>query len=988
MRLLSIILLFGNIICLRAQQTQLFQLDYRSAAHRSIELDSGMLLFFISRKDNNYHLYYSDGTQAGTKQLEMDARMRVYRAKNGVFVLKSQGIGFVKSNGDYITTNTAKYYNQVSTSGVLEELPVVENGEVNSVLLFDEQLNSRELLRTESAVHSIGRLGDDYAIGLHQDSTFTLNKLTVNGELVELLEIPTNGLQNYRIMAKSESHLLFASQSYSQSVSLWKTDLTEVGTSILFDTVLRNPSFTISDGDKINLNLTDRNLRATYVDILTDGKQNLAQLEKSAKSRSSQVHRHLSGNYYMMSSNETGYELAELGTDGIFYPLPELNEGPGSSLTFNLGEDHKEGMQAFHNPPFFEQKGSEKAYSFMTRGTYDFFYLYESSNGQFNSIFRIDPKVKPTNLVCTEEYAFWLEIEEESFALFSRRLDEKDPPQPEEYEEIPDFVQLAISSFKSIGDSTYGGELLGNYNGIPTTQHERDVDGNHYLGFTNDPLTWNVDIITPFKSLAFERSGVGSLVKLSPKGELLWMKHFLTSSIYDSYISFEFRLDKDGNVILFGSLTPSSLQNEHHLQVTESGTQLMKLNGVDGSKIWETYLAEISAEEDGTKFLTLDEDDNIYTLLRYYGNNWDFEDLGIPQNRNAYNQLILKFNKLGALQLISNLSIEMPKRYSGDSEIHYLKDKDQLVVVNGNLPLTIDDFDYSIIYLNKECEILDTRGFVRKEHSLFTSSTANTDGRLAIFGIYHENNFVLDQFVFPFTELPEDGYLNPQKVNTGQNFILIFNPELNRVERAFYSIKGGLIFLDVISNSEHIYAIGYDSYRNLKVLKFSWGGEFLGMKDLGQKVDTHSFKNPYDLTISDNELYVAGRFLWWNAELGIAPTLNYAVSTSVLKLEDENWDLSDPSIIPARLNFNDEPFNSYFMLYPNPAQNQIRVIRQYEEPAEIEVYNSVGQHMESLNFGESNDATLDISGYQTGVYIMVITQNGQKSVEKFVKVNY
>ena len=76
------------------------------------------------------------------------------------------------------------------------------------------------------------------------------------------------------------------------------------------------------------------------------------------------------------------------------------------------------------------------------------------------------------------------------------------------------------------------------------------------------------------------------------------------------------------------------------------------------------------------------------------------------------------------------------------------------------------------------------------------------------------------------------------------------------------------------------------------------------------------------------------------------------------------------------------------MLYPNPAQNQIRVIRQYEEPAEIEVYNSVGQHMESLNFGESNDATLDISGYQTGVYIMVITQNGQKSVEKFVKVNY
>jgi hypothetical protein len=108
MRLLSIILLFGNIICLRAQQTQLFQLDYRSAAHRSIELDSGMLLFFISRKDNNYHLYYSDGTQAGTKQLEMDARMRVYRAKNGVFVLKSQGIGFVKSNGDYITTNTAK----------------------------------------------------------------------------------------------------------------------------------------------------------------------------------------------------------------------------------------------------------------------------------------------------------------------------------------------------------------------------------------------------------------------------------------------------------------------------------------------------------------------------------------------------------------------------------------------------------------------------------------------------------------------------------------------------------------------------------------------------------------------------------------------------------------------------------------------------------------------------------------------------------------
>ena len=45
-----IILLFGNIICLRAQQTQLFQLDYRSAAHRSIELDSGMHFFLSPEK--------------------------------------------------------------------------------------------------------------------------------------------------------------------------------------------------------------------------------------------------------------------------------------------------------------------------------------------------------------------------------------------------------------------------------------------------------------------------------------------------------------------------------------------------------------------------------------------------------------------------------------------------------------------------------------------------------------------------------------------------------------------------------------------------------------------------------------------------------------------------------------------------------------------------------------------------------------------------
>lgn len=77
--------------------------------------------------------------------------------------------------------------------------------------------------------------------------------------------------------------------------------------------------------------------------------------------------------------------------------------------------------------------------------------------------------------------------------------------------------------------------------------------------------------------------------------------------------------------------------------------------------------------------------------------------------------------------------------------------------------------------------------------------------------------------------------------------------------------------------------------------------------------------------------------------------------------------------------------NSDLVIYPNPANNEIRITNSnnYKEKFVINIIDLLGRNIISTTL--NNNETIDISTLNNGVYLMEIIANGNKTTKKFVK---
>lgn len=128
--------------------------------------------------------------------------------------------------------------------------------------------------------------------------------------------------------------------------------------------------------------------------------------------------------------------------------------------------------------------------------------------------------------------------------------------------------------------------------------------------------------------------------------------------------------------------------------------------------------------------------------------------------------------------------------------------------------------------------------------------------------------------------------------------------------------------------------------------------------------------NALDVFSADNALYSAG--YQWKDSTGNSFTslMKFGPVSSAL--------ISEPSAI-----FNGSPSPSY-LLYPNPAQNEIMILRFDEGPGQIEVMDMNGRIVKDMQMHTSLMA-IDISGLSSGLYLLRYTGSAGTDTQRFVR---
>lgn len=108
-----------------------------------------------------------------------------------------------------------------------------------------------------------------------------------------------------------------------------------------------------------------------------------------------------------------------------------------------------------------------------------------------------------------------------------------------------------------------------------------------------------------------------------------------------------------------------------------------------------------------------------------------------------------------------------------------------------------------------------------------------------------------------------------------------------------------------------------------------------------------------------------------------------------------NWNQVDSKVQQCLIALSTNEIKneeSTLKLFPNPANNQVLLNFNLEQDAEIKVmlYNQLGQEVKNIDYGllkgENQTLTVDIAEFSSGVYSVVLTQDGNKTAVRSLVV--
>lgn len=107
------------------------------------------------------------------------------------------------------------------------------------------------------------------------------------------------------------------------------------------------------------------------------------------------------------------------------------------------------------------------------------------------------------------------------------------------------------------------------------------------------------------------------------------------------------------------------------------------------------------------------------------------------------------------------------------------------------------------------------------------------------------------------------------------------------------------------------------------------------------------------------------------------------VTDSAMRQDGFYFDDLEFSVVESSLSVSDDAFAKAFTLYPNPVNNQLNIQTNLGSYT-LDIYNLLGQKIGQSELLSGN-STVDFSSYQTGIYLLEIQSNEEKTAFKVVK---
>ena len=115
---------------------------------------------------------------------------------------------------------------------------------------------------------------------------------------------------------------------------------------------------------------------------------------------------------------------------------------------------------------------------------------------------------------------------------------------------------------------------------------------------------------------------------------------------------------------------------------------------------------------------------------------------------------------------------------------------------------------------------------------------------------------------------------------------------------------------------------------------------------------------------------------------GLSPQTQYCYTVTAVNTAGESEKSDEACAKTLSGDALDEMMSNDFMLYPNPASSEIKVISNIKGEADVNIYDMTGRCVKNVRVSDASKAAIDISDMEKGVYLINI--NGK--IERFVRI--
>lgn len=777
-------------------------------------------------------------------------------------------------------------------------------------------------------------------------------------------------------LGRSKDHLYLQLTDTANIPSIWRTNLEPGGTEIFLpDLSVRSITF---EGKKFRYT-TRQNGQTIMRQGNIDSPEEVDELRllQSLSSEEGpgyfiqligQDHR------FLLGVPETGLELAIVNQEDSLELLADLAEGARSGYPFHYHWD----LHSLH-----DQDGN--LILPMSNGQDGHNYLYRISDSSFTSLARLDQKMVLKMISRSGNDLYWLE--QFSIANGEDTVRIRKISLTGAYEQQPLSTEIEETWLREIGIITPVFGFI-DYNQLVIPKNiVADEEGSVIAGFLLREFIWDQN---PIYSISTEKSrkerifGIDVFVKYDPDGNLIWQTSIGGENAY-AYHGQQFAVDRLGDVVVFGAYREWASFGTDSLTTERQGHYLAKLSGETGEVLWKKNLTGKNYNQgmdlDGE--VVIDEDNNIYLPFTYRGFTLEFDQLSLESDRSPVNA-IASFFPDGELRWGKVTATPWTDYYGRTHVFAYDSSHQRLVMCQSQgfynvlSSCAYHDWDYFIQYLDKDGLLIDTFSFTGTDLGSLTTGVINQKGIFQGFG-YHRGTLAPGEF--SFTSSKEEG-----NCHSVEGFFISYDPDLKQIIRAASTWNASFYPLDVCSYQSHTYVYGVLDNR-LTLLKFTDQWEYVGYKDIGQRVFIRNSEYWQKLDVNNGFLYLAGNNFEAEPATGINPLLPHMNKLSILKLADSDWSGGD-NLFEKKFP-SAQPNGPTIRLYPNPVSgNTVRVVMMGEKAnfTHFELFNLQGQYLDGGTLTDLPIQELSLLPHlPSGLYILKLNGPGQSESVKLQK---